>query len=77
VGIREDGRYSTSALAEKLGVTISTIHYWREKGVLEAVRETTNGPWWHTVNAEVLAVLQQKIRRVPLKLEAQSIPNTH
>lgn len=77
VGIREDGRYSTSALAEKLGVTISTIHYWREKGVLEAVRETTNGPWWHTVNADVLAVLQQKIRRVPLTLEAPVIPNTH
>lgn len=67
VGIRDDGRYSTSALAHKLGVTIHTIHYWREKGILEAVRETANGPWWHTVTPEVLATLRRKIRRVPLK----------
>lgn len=31
LGVREDGYYSTSALAEKLGVSIYTIHYWRKK----------------------------------------------
>lgn len=29
VGIRPDGSYSTSALAQQLGVGIHTIHYWR------------------------------------------------
>ena len=48
-------------------MTISTIHYWRKKGILEAVRETAHSPWWHTVTPEVLATLRQKIWRVPLK----------
>ena len=43
VGIRSDGSYSTSALAEKLGVGIHTIHYWREKGLLDAFQETPKG----------------------------------
>lgn len=68
-GIRSDGWYSTSALAQKLGVGIHTIHYWREKGVLEAFRETANGPWWHRITPEVLKVLRDKIRRVPVKPE--------
>jgi DNA invertase Pin-like site-specific DNA recombinase len=69
VGIRPDGSYSTSALAEKLGVGIHTIHYWREKGILEAFQETPKGPWWHRVTPEVLETLRAKIRRVPVKSE--------
>lgn len=76
VGIRDDGRYSTTALAIKLGVTISTIHYWRKKGVIEAVRETTHSPWWHTVTPKVLATLRQKIWRVPLKPDAEPSPKS-
>lgn len=68
-GIRENGYYSTSALAQKLGVGIDTIHYWRKKGVVPAIRETSHGPWWHPVTPEVLQALRQKIRRVPLKQE--------
>lgn len=69
LGIREDGFYSTRALAQELGVGINTIHYWREQGVVPAMRETPHGPWWHTVTPEVLQTLRQKIRRVPLKPE--------
>lgn len=69
VGIIEPGCYSTSALADILGVGIHTIHYWREKAVIEAFRETANGPWWHRVTPEVLKVLRDKIRRVPVKPE--------
>ena len=69
LGIREDGCYSTRALAQELGVGINTIHYWREQGVVPAMRETPHGPWWHTVTPEVLQMLRQKIRRVPLKPE--------
>ena len=69
VGIRSDGCYSTSALAQKLGVGIHTIHYWREKGIVEASQETPNGPWWHRVTPEVLKTLCDKIRRVPVKSE--------
>jgi hypothetical protein len=58
-----------SALAQKLGVGIDTIHYWRQKGVVPAIRETPHGPWWHSVSPEVLQTLRQKIRRVPLKQE--------
>ena len=64
-GIRADGRYSTSALAEKLGVGIHTIHYWRQKGILPATQEYARGPWWHQVTPEILMTLRQKIRRVP------------
>lgn len=66
VGIRTDGSYSTSALAKKLGVGIHTIHYWREQGVIEATRETEHGPWWYQVTPEVLQLLREKIRRVPV-----------
>jgi DNA invertase Pin-like site-specific DNA recombinase len=69
LGIREDGCYSTSALAEKLGVGIHTIHYWREKGIVPATRDTPHSPWWHPITPEILQVLRQKIRRVPLKEE--------
>ena len=68
-GIRDDGCYSTSALAKKLGVGIHTIHYWREQGVLEAFQDIPQGPWWHRVTPEVLEVLRQKIRRVPVNPE--------
>jgi hypothetical protein len=69
VGIRSDGSYSTSALAQKLGVGIHTIHYWREKGIVSAFQETSKGPWWHRVTPEVLKTLRDKIRRVPVKSE--------
>ncbi len=69
LGTREDGCYSTSALAEKLGVGIHTIHYWREKGIVPAIRQTPHSPWWHPITPEILQVLRQKIRRVPLKEE--------
>lgn len=69
VGIRSDGSYSTSALAEKLGVGIHTIHYWRDKGILEAFQEIPKGPWWHRVTPEILKTLRDKIRRVPVKSE--------
>jgi len=68
-GIRDDGCYSTSALAKKLGVGIHTIHYWREQGILEAFQDIPHGPWWHRVTPEVLEILRQKIRRVPVKPE--------
>ena len=64
-GIRADGHYSTSALAEKLGVGIHTIHYWRQKGILQATQDYDRGPWWHQVTPEILTTLRQKIRRVP------------
>ena len=66
-GIRSDGCYSTSALAGKLGVGIHTIHYWRQKGVIEAFQETPRGPWWHRVTPLILETLREKIRRVPVK----------
>ena len=65
-GIRDDGCYSTKALAEKLGVGIHTIYYWRQKGVLKAHQEYKGGPWWYQVTPEVLKTLRAKIRRVTL-----------
>lgn len=41
----------------------------REKGIVEASQETSNGPWWHRVTPEVLKTLRDKIRRVPVKAE--------
>ncbi len=83
VGMRSDGSYSTSALADRLGVGIHTIHYWRkvcrreyslrralrQQGILQASQETPRGPWWHRVTPEILNTLRDKIRRVPVKSE--------
>ncbi len=69
VGVSSEGYYSTSALAEKLGVGIHTIHYWREKGIIQAFQETPKSPWWHIVTPEVLEALRVKIHRVPVKSE--------
>lgn len=68
-GVSPEGYYSTSALAEKLGVGIHTIHYWREKGIIQASQETPKSPWWHIVTPEVLETLRAKIHRVPVKSE--------
>ncbi|BAZ02797.1 hypothetical protein NIES37_68100 [Tolypothrix tenuis PCC 7101] len=68
-GVSPEGYYSTSALAVKLGVGIHTIHYWREKGIIQGFQETPKSPWWHIVTPEVLETLREKIRRVPVKSE--------
>ena len=67
LGVSPEGYYSTSALAEKLGVGIHTIYYWRDKGIIEAFQETDRSPWWYIVTPEVLDTLREKIRRVPVK----------
>jgi hypothetical protein len=64
---RADGRYSTRALATRLGVSIATIHYWREQGVLPAIQELPGGPWWHEITPEVLEKLRTRIRRAPVQ----------
>jgi hypothetical protein len=71
---RPDGRYSTRALAMHLGVTISTVHYWREHGIMPALQESPGGPWWHTITPAVLAALRQHIRRVSLRTDTLGIP---
>jgi DNA invertase Pin-like site-specific DNA recombinase len=65
-GIRADGSYSTKALANLLGVGIHTIHYWREKGIIDAYQDSPKGPWWHFVSPETLSLLRSAIRRVPV-----------
>lgn len=69
MGISPEGYYSTSALADKLGVGIHTIYYWRDKGIIQAFQETNRSPWWYIVTPEVLETLRKKIRRVPVKSE--------
>ena len=64
---RADGRFSTRALATRLGVSIATIHYWRAQGVLPAIQELPGGPWWHEITPEVLARLRTHIRRAPVQ----------
>lgn len=49
------------------GFTPSTIG--EKKGVVEAFQETPHGPWWHRVTPEVLEMLRDNIRRVPVKSE--------
>ncbi len=68
-GITPEGYYSTSALAEKLGVGIHTIYYWRDKGIIQAFQEVAGGPWWYQVTPSVLETLRSKIHRVPVKSE--------
>lgn len=67
-GVSPEGYYSTSALADKLGVGIHTIYYWRDKGIISAFQETPKSPW-SELRPEVLETLREKIRRVPVKSE--------
>ncbi|WP_248277854.1 hypothetical protein [Brasilonema sp. UFV-L1] len=67
-GVSPEGYYSTSALADKLGVGIHTIYYWRDKGIISAFQETPRSPW-SELRPEVLETLREKIRRVPVKSE--------
>lgn len=67
---RADGRYSTRALATRLGVSIATIHYWREQGILPAIQELPGGPWWHEITPAVLEQLRTHIRRAPVQAAA-------
>jgi hypothetical protein len=64
---RADGRYSTRALATRLGVSIATIHYWREHGMLPAIQELPGGPWWHEITPEVLERLRTHMRRASVQ----------
>ena len=64
---RADRRYSTRALATRLGVSIATIHYWRAQGILPAIQELPGGPWWHEMTPEVLERLRRHIRRAPIQ----------
>ena len=68
-GVSPEGYYSTTALAEKLGVGIHTIYYWRDQGIIQAFQQTDRSPWWYIVTPEVLDTLREKIRRVPVKSE--------
>jgi MerR-like DNA binding protein len=67
---RPDGRYSTRALATRLGVSIATIHYWREQGILPAIQELPGGPWWHEITPAVLERLRTHMRRAPVQPSA-------
>jgi hypothetical protein len=67
---RSDGRYSTRALATHLDVSLSTIHYWRDKGLIQAIQELSGGPWWHEVTPEVLETLRSHLRRVSVPASA-------
>ncbi|MBW1880784.1 MAG: recombinase family protein [Deltaproteobacteria bacterium] len=60
---RDDGRYSTRALAHLLGVHTDTVHYWRKKGLIPAIQESERGPWWHDVTPELLDKLRQNAQR--------------
>lgn len=69
MGITPDGYYSTSALAKKLGVGIHTIYYWRDKGAIEVIQNPDSHLCWYKVTPEVLDILREKIRRVPVQQE--------
>jgi hypothetical protein len=68
---RPDGRYSTRALATQLGVTIHTIHDWRERGMIPAIQDTPGGPWWYEATPAVLESLQRQIRQAARQTAAR------
>lgn len=62
-GARNDGRYSASLAAQTLNVGKSTIIAWCKSGVLDAIQEKTNGPWWIQLTAENISQLSQPKRQ--------------
>jgi hypothetical protein len=58
-GQRGDGRYSTRAVAEKLGRDMATIVGWCRTGRLDAIQTVPNGPWWIRLTPETIAELSR------------------
>jgi DNA invertase Pin-like site-specific DNA recombinase len=49
-------------LADELGVSIHFVHYWINRGVINARQIDGHGPWWITVSIEQRLDLQDRIR---------------
>ena len=61
------GKYiSTTGLAGRLGIGHQTINYWRNKGVLKAIQQTKDAPWWIEINIDDLLRMQSMMRRIKI-----------
>lgn len=54
-GQRADGRYTVRKASELLNWSISTIHKWCKRGILDAVQEKRNTAIWVKLTPEIIA----------------------
>jgi hypothetical protein len=61
---REDGRYSSTAIAAIIGVDRTTVHYWRKTGLIEGVQGSGSGwgTWWYALTPEQIQSLRARPR---------------
>jgi len=53
--------YSMAATARLLGVRVTTIRAWRQKGVFESVQEESGGPWMIKLDPSRISELHKEI----------------
>jgi len=57
-----------------LGITTDTVHWWRKKGILQAVQEGERGPWWYSLPPEKLEDLRVRAKKSQSKNPPPSPP---
>jgi DNA invertase Pin-like site-specific DNA recombinase len=60
---REDGRYSSAAVARRLGTSRGMISRWCKDGRLDGVQDADGKRWWIKTTPEELAELGKTLRR--------------
>ena len=56
---RGDGRYTSTYVAQKVGVHPVTISLWCKQGRLDAIRHNPLGPWWIKVTPKQITQLRK------------------
>ena len=49
-------------LAQRLGVSIHFVHYWIQRGVIQARQIIDHGPWWITLTEQEEEQLRDRVR---------------
>lgn len=60
---RDDGRYSSSAIARMVGVPHGSVSRWCNEGRLDAVQDAHSKRWWINTTPEEIAEFGKTIRR--------------
>lgn len=60
---RVAGELSVKEVANRFGVSIHTVYYWIEQGVLTARRLRPNSPFWVTMNSEKARELRVRVKK--------------
>jgi DNA invertase Pin-like site-specific DNA recombinase len=69
---REDGRFSSPAVARMVGIPHSTVCRWCKEGRLDGVQNAPKKRWWIKTTPEELAEFKKTIRRVAARKKSEN-----